>query len=288
MAFVYKFYMRKTFALSALFLVSISTFSQSLLFSVSGSGLKNTIYIFGTIHTIPQTDFFIDDIVIKKFEEVEKVYFEIDMDSPTMMLEVQSNIMMKGVTIDQLMNTNDYQKLRQIMLDSLGIPLDKLKHVKPILMSSFFLPKIVGNNPVSYENFLLAKANELGKEVLGIETVAEQMGYVDSIPEPEQVKILLESVNDLATARMEFRKLIEVYKSKNIDEINRYIVESSEQYQQFGDFLLIARNKNWIPRFTKIANTHTAFIAIGAGHLGGEQGVINLLRLEGYLVEEVK
>jgi uncharacterized protein YbaP (TraB family) len=133
----------------------------------------------------------------------------------------------------------------------------------------------------------MAKANELGKEILGIETVAEQMGYVDSIPEPEQVKILMESANDLGTARIEFRKLIEVYKSRNIDEINRYIVESSEEYQQFGNFLLIARNKNWISRIVNIANTNSAFIAVGAGHLGGEQGVIKLLHNEGYLVEEV-
>lgn len=287
MAFVKRIIAQTCTTLGALLLFAPLTFSQSLLYSVSGNGLKNTVYIFGTIHAIPQADFFIDDVVLEKLAVSEKVYFEIDMDSPTMMAEVQANMMMKGNSIDKLITEEEYINLRKLMLDSLGIPLDMLKQVKPMLMSSFFLPKIVGENPVAYENFLMAKANELGKEILGIETVAEQMGYVDSIPEPEQVKILMESANDLATARVEFRKLIEVYKSKNIDEINNYIIESSEEYQQFGDYLLVARNKSWISRIVNIANANSAFIAVGAGHLGGEQGVIKLLQNEGYLVEEI-
>lgn len=288
MAFVKRIIVQACTTLGALLLFVPSTFSQSLLYSVSGNGLKNTVYVFGTIHAIPQADFFIDDIVFEKLAESKKVYFEIDMDSPTMMAEVQANMMMKENSIDKLISEEKYINLRKLMLDSLGIPLDMLKQVKPMLMSSFFLSKIVGENPVAYENFLMAKANELNIEVLGIETVAEQMGYVDSIPEPEQVKILMESANDLATARIEFRKLIEVYKSKNINEINKYIVESSEEYQQFGNFLLVARNKSWISRIVNIANTNSAFIAVGAGHLGGEQGVVKLLQNEGYLVEEVK
>jgi uncharacterized protein len=288
MAFVYRTLLRTALALSAILLSVNSSFSQSLLYSVSGNGLNNTVYIFGTIHAIPQSDFFIDDTVLEKLVASEKVYFEIDMDSPTMMAELQANMMMKGNSIDKLITEEEYNKLRKLMLDSLGLPLDYLKQVKPMLMSAFFLPKIVGPNPASYEGFLLAKAKEHSIEILGIETVAEQMGYIDSIPESEQVKILLESAYDLATARIEFRKLIEIYKSKNIEEINRYIVESSEEYQQFGDYLLVARNKSWIPRFVNIANEHKAFIAVGAGHLGGENGVVSLLRKEGYIVEEVK
>lgn len=288
MAFVYSILLRTALAVGTILLLANSSFSQSLLYSVSGNGLKNSLYIFGTIHAIPQADFFIDDSVLEKLVASEKVYFEIDMDSPTMMAELQANMMMKGNSIDKLISEEEYNKLRKLMLDSLGLPLDYLKQVKPMLMSAFFLPKIVGPNPATYEGFLMAKANEFSIEVLGIETVAEQMGYIDSIPEREQIKILFESANDLANARIEFRKLIEIYKSKNIDEINRYIVESSEEYQQFGEYLLVARNKSWIPRFVNIANEHKAFIAVGAGHLGGENGVVSLLQKEGYIVEQVK
>jgi len=263
-------------------------YAQSLLYKVSGKDLKYSVYLFGTIHAIPQSDFFIDDVVIKKFEEAEKVYFEIDMDSPTMMMEVQTHMMMKGITIDQLMTGDDYQKLRHIMLDSLGLPLDFLKGVKPLLMSSFFLSKIVGPNSASYEAFLMAKAIEFEKEILGIETVAEQMAYVDSIPTKEQVKILMETVSDLNKSRSEFRKLIEVYSSRDVEKIYSYIIESSEEYHQFGNFLLAARNRNWVPRIISIANTHNAFFAVGAGHLGGPQGIVQLLRSLGYAVDIVK
>jgi uncharacterized protein YbaP (TraB family) len=134
----------------------------------------------------------------------------------------------------------------------------------------------------------MAKAHELEKEILGIESISEQIGYIDSIPLKEQVNILMVSVSDLGEARKEFRKLVDVYKSRDIEKISSYIIESSEEYQQFGNYLLVARNKSWIPRFVNIANEHKAFIAVGAGHLGGESGVVSLLRKEGYLVEEVK
>jgi hypothetical protein len=288
MAFVYRILLRTALVVGSTFLLANSSFSQSLLYSLSGNGLTNTVYIFGTIHAIPQADFFIDDSVLEKLVASEKVYFEIDMDSPTMMAELQANMMMKGNSIDKLITEEEYNKLRKLMLDSLGLPLDLLKSIKPMLMSSFFIPKIVGLNPISYEAFIMAKAHELEKEILGIESISEQIGYIDSIPLKEQVNILMESVSDLGEARKEFRKLVDVYKSRDIEKISSYIIESSQEYQQFGNFLLVARNRSWIPRIVEIANSYSAFIAIGAGHLGGENGVVSLLRKEGYIVEEVK
>jgi uncharacterized protein YbaP (TraB family) len=133
MAFVKRIIVQTCTALGALLLFIPSTFSQSLLYNVSGNGLKNTVYIFGTIHAIPQADFFIDNVVLEKLAVSEKVYFEIDMDSPTMMAEVQANMMMKGNSIDKLISEEEYINLRKLMLDSLGIPLDMLKQVKPML-----------------------------------------------------------------------------------------------------------------------------------------------------------
>ncbi|PKP47105.1 MAG: hypothetical protein CVT95_06095 [Bacteroidetes bacterium HGW-Bacteroidetes-12] len=279
---------RLTLTFTFVFLFVVSTQSQSLLYKVTGSEMSNPVYIYGTIHALPQADFFIDDIVMEKFSKAEKIVFEIDMSNPSMMAEVQSAMMMQGNSIDQLVTEQEYLRLKQFFADSLQLPIDMLKHVKPLLMSSFMLPKIVGEQPASYEGFFVQKAMEMEKSIAGIETVAEQIGYMDKIPLQRQVKMLMESIDDFNESRVEFQDLVNVYKTRDIERVYEVLMEASEEYKEFGEYLIDARNKIWIPRIIEMGNHNICFIAVGCGHLGGENGIINLLKIEGFNVDPVE
>ncbi len=279
---------RLTLTFTFVFLFVVSTQSQSLLYKVTGSEMSNPVYIYGTIHALPQADFFIDDIVMEKFSKAEKIVFEIDMSNPSMMAEVQSVMMMQGNSIDQLVTEQEYLRLKQFFADSLQLPIDMLKHVKPLLMSSFMLPKIVGEQPASYEGFFVQKAMEMEKSIAGIETVAEQIGYMDKIPLQRQVKMLMESIDDFNESRVEFQDLVNVYKTRDIERVYEVLMEASEEYKEFGEYLIDARNKIWIPRIIEMGNHNICFIAVGCGHLGGENGIINLLKIEGFNVDPVE
>ena len=274
--------------LALMLLIVISSQAQSLLYKVTGEQLANPVYIFGTIHALPQTDFFMDDVVMSKFEKADKIVFEIDMASPTMMAEVQGAMMMQGKSIDQLISEDEYSRLKQFFADSLQLPLDFLKQVKPLLMSSFMLPKLIGQQPASYEGFFLQKATEMGKPILGIETVAEQIGYMDMIPLEQQVKMLMESVDDFAKSRQEYRTLVETYKTRDVEKVYAIMMETAEEYKEFGHYLIDKRNQNWIPRIIEIGNQGICFVAVGCGHLGGEMGVLNLFKREGFTVLPVE
>jgi uncharacterized protein len=264
-----------------------SLFAQSLLYKVTGKCIENPIYIFGTIHAIPQSDFFMDDIVMEKFEMAQKIVFEIDMSNPNMILEVQSAMMMNNNSIDKLTTQEDYSKLKKFFADSLLLPLDHLKQVKPLMMSSFLIPKIIGEALASYETYFLQKAMEMGKPIGGLETVTEQIGYIDKIPLEKQVSILLESIDDFNESKNEYRNLVAVYKTKNVESIYYHMMESIEEYKEFGEFLIYERNRNWISKILALGNKQVTFIAVGCGHLGGENGILNLLRNEGLTVEMV-
>jgi hypothetical protein len=269
-------------------ILSLPIFAQSLLYEVRGAGMENPVYIYGTIHALAQADFFVDDLVIESFKKSEIIVFEIDMSSPTMLLEVQNAMMMKDNSLDSLVSDDDYQRIKRFFADSLQLPLDFLKKVKPMMMSSFLLPKIVGSQPASYEAFFLEKAMEQNKIVKGIETIAEQVGYMDRIPLESQVKMLLESIDDFNKSREEFKKLVDIYRTRDVERVYQMILETSEEYQEFGQYLIDARNQNWIPRIIDFGNKGISFIAVGCGHLGGENGILNLLRREGYEVKEVE
>jgi uncharacterized protein YbaP (TraB family) len=279
---------RYTLTSSFVLLFVFSIQSQSLLYKVTGSEISNPIYLYGTIHALPQADFFVDDKVMEVFGKAEKIVFEIDMSSPNMMAEVQSAMMMQGNSIDQLVTEDEYIRLKQFFADSLQLPIEMLKNVKPLLMASFMLSKIVGELPASYEGFFMQKAMEMGKPIAGIETVAEQVGYLDKIPLETQAKMLMESIDDFNQSRIEFQDLVNVYKTRDVERVYKVLMESSDEYKEFGEHLIDARNISWIPRIVEMGNQYICFIAVGCGHLGGEKGILNLLVKEGFNVDPVE
>lgn len=281
--------MLRTFFTSVLLiLISFGVFPQSLLYKVTGDKTEHPVYIYGTIHALPQDDFFIDTAVAEKFAEAEKLVLEIDMSSPTLAMEVQAAMMMKDNSIDKIVTPEEYQRLGKFFADSLQMPIEMLKQIKPLMLSSFLVQKIVGAQSASYELHFMQQAMAQQKPMGGLETVGEQIGYMDMIPLEQQTKMLMESIDDYNKSKVEFQQLVETYKSRDAEAVYKFMMESDEEFKQFGEFLIDKRNENWIPKIVELGNAQVTFVAVGCGHLGGEKGILNLLRKEGFRVEMVE
>lgn len=263
-------------------------FSQSLLYKVTGDKTEHPVYIYGTIHALPQGDFFIDTTVIEKFADAKKLVLEIDMSSPTMALEAQTAMMMQDNSIDKLITPEEYQRLGKFFADSLQMPIEMLKQIKPLMLSSFLIQKIIGAQSASYEGYFMQQATAQQKLIGGLETVGEQIGYIDLIPLEKQAQMLMESIDDFNNSKTEFQLLVQTYKSRDAEAVYEFIMESDEEFKQFGEFLIDKRNENWIPKIVELGNAQVTFVAVGCGHLGGDKGILNLLRKEGFSVEMVE
>ena len=112
-----------------------------------------------------------------------------------------------------------------------------------------------------------------------------QAGIFDSIPYEEQAKELLKSIDSLASNKNEFDTMMNVYKSQRVGEIENLFSKSESGMEAHQDILLDNRNKNWVAQLKIIMKTDKVFVAVGAGHLVGKQGLIALLRKEGYTVK---
>jgi len=278
--------MKKIFITTLLLIfISIGVFAQSLLYKVTGENMQHPVYIYGTIHAIPQADFFVDDVVVEKFKSSEKLVLEIDMSNPNMAFEVQAAMMMKDNSIDKLLAPEEYARLSKFFADSLQMPIAMLNSVKPLMMSSFLLPKLIGTQVASYEGYFMQQAAAQQKQVGGLETVVEQISHLDMIPLTQQASMLMESVDDFNKSRSEFKHLVETYKSRDVEAVYQVVMATEEEYREFGEFLIDKRNQNWIPKIIELGNAQTTFVAVGCGHLGGEKGVLNLLRKEGFDVK---
>ena len=79
-------------------------------------------------------------------------------------------------------------------------------------------------------------------------------------------------------------EMIAVYKSQDIEKLYNLSVDDESSVSAYMDLLLFKRNRNWVAQFPSIAKTGSTLFAVGAGHLGGEKGVLELLKKEGYTV----
>ena len=263
---------------------------KSLLYEISGNGISQPSYLYGTIHIICKDDFVMTDATKQKFGTSQQVYLEIDMDDPSMMSDMQKSMMITdGSTLKTLMSETDYQKVSKFFKDTLKTNLDMLIKMKPFVASMMTLPKMMSCPTQSYEETFMKMAKEQQKEILGLETINDQFDALDKMGMKKQADLMLvQMVEKWEEGKGTLKNMIKDYKNQDVDLLLEDMMKSKTMDSEFEKDLLQNRNNNWIPKIAKIAVEKPTFFAVGAGHLGGEKGVISLLRKQGFTVKAVK
>lgn len=269
---------------------------KSLLWEISGPGIKQPSYLYGTIHMIPSDDYFLPKGTLSAIEASQNMVFEIDMkdmSDVSALFGMMGKIFMKdGVTLKTLLTTEEYQLVENHFKD-MGLPLFFLERIKPMFLSAFATgdmnPNSLKDGSIkSYEMEFYEISQDRNMTTGGLETIDFQVSVFDSIPYKEQAKMLVESLKTLDEDNGELDKLVALYKAQDIDAMVNTMSSESSELAPYEDILLNGRNKTWIPQIIQQAKLQTTFFAVGAGHLAGSNGVIHLLRKEGYKVKPVK
>ena len=263
---------------------------NTLLWEISGNGLEKPSFLYGTIHLICKSDLILTEKMKAGLTQTQQLVLEIDMDEPGFMMDAMKTMVMPGgKTIKQLLSPEDYKLVNTFFKDSLKMELGFLGNVKPLLLSSFMYPKVLDCPTASYEETLMQFVKQQQKPVQGLETVQDQMDAIDKISLDEQAKMLVSSVKEYDKSVAEFRKLLTHYKANDLGNLYKDMQQSevSEMTPQFEAALLNERNQRWIPLIQKMAKEKPSFFAVGAGHLAGKSGLINLLRQQGYTVKGI-
>lgn len=263
--------------------------NNTLLWKITGKGLEKPSYLFGTMHLICSSDFNISESLKKSIGESEQVVMELDMDDPSMMNSMQQIMFMKdGKTLKNVLNETDYLAVNQYFKDTLKMGLEFFGAVKPALLVSLMYAKLFGCEPQSYEMSFVQMAQSQRKEILGLESFAEQGSIFDSIPYKLQAEQLVEMIHNIPKARAELMKGVDLYKKQDLEGLNRWSQDEEFGFKEYEGMLLNNRNKNWISKIDKYVKQKPTFIAVGAAHLGGQNGVISLLKKQGFKVEPVR
>lgn len=262
---------------------------NTLLWEVSGGGLSKPSYLFGTFHLMCKNDINFSEQLKTAVSGADKMYMELDMDDPSVMMGGLLMMNMKnGKKLADLYSEADYNRVKMFFNDSLHMQMGFVEHMKPFMLVAMLYPKMMPCKTVSgVEEELMKLAKIQQKEIRGLETMEQQTAIFDSIPYEEQAKELLKSIDSLQDNRKYFDTMLRVYKSQRLKDIEAMFSKSEFGMQEHEDVLLYDRNRNWVTQLKDIMKKESVFVAVGAGHLVGEKGLVALLRKAGYKIRPI-
>lgn len=261
---------------------------KALLYEVSGKGLPQASYLYGTFHLVCPADLKFSPATTRAINEARQLYLEIDVDDPALQSKLMGSMMLAGgKSLKDVMNADDYTALDRYLVQSVGVGLAQLGMLKPVALLGLVYQGLLQCEPASYDLKFAELAGRDKKEVLGLETIEQQVSAFDTIPLQDQVKDLVDLARKPDVARRELAALVAAYNSQDLPQLMKLVKESQfeDGTQKFEDELLSKRNSSWIPVIEKAAHDKSTFFAFGAAHLGGPAGVISLLRQKGYSVK---
>jgi uncharacterized protein YbaP (TraB family) len=162
---------------------------------------------------------------------------------------------------------------------------ERMKPVALYMIYSIGLVKGPCKETVSYELKLAEKAKQKSNKIVGLETVAEQMEVMESIPTDSIISQMLRISKGEKSDETETNELVAAYKKQDLNLLNKMIIKSTSESGMDGAVMIDNRNKKWMNPMVKMMNEKSTFFAVGAGHV---YGLLQLLRNAGYKVEAVK
>ncbi|WP_298453023.1 TraB/GumN family protein [uncultured Prevotella sp.] len=301
--------MKRILCSALLLLVAFIGTQAQLLWKISGNGLSKPSYIIGTYHLAPAS--FADSIPGLKnaLDTSEQVYGEIimsEMTAPENMAKLQSIMMLpEGQTIDKMFTAEEMARINAMMKDIIGIDMtnpmvaQQFEKLSPqaltmqltVLMYLKKNPKFNLNQ--TFDEHFQAKAKEQGKPVGALETIDFQINLLyKGQSEERQKELLLCLADNKDMYEMQTENIIKAFFTQNLKAVNDAMDEklnnSCDYTPQEKDELIYNRNTDWIKKMPEIMKKKSTFFAVGAGHLPGERGMLELLRQAGYKVECVK
>ncbi len=283
---------KKLFApLFALLLATIAPLRAQLLWEISGEGLEQPSYLFGTIHIQDGRVFQFSDSVFIAMNSCEVFASEIELGNSNALALSQHFLLPADSTLRDIYTPEEYMQIKEAVEEHTNQSMAIVDHLKPIAVIGLLTisDSVAGNAPpVAMDIFLFQEASKRDKLTVGIETVEEQMAVLDLMPK----EALLDHIDQLGEADPLYDRLINAYRHEELDTLHQLIASEMDSAPDstanaFYDALMPLRNHKMATRIAKLIEQRSAFVAIGAGHLAGNDGVVNLLRENGFTVKPI-
>ena len=294
--------MKRLSLILAVLTVALASQAQ-LLWKVSGNDLGRPSYIFGTHHMAPAS--MIDQIagINAAIDGCDIVVGEVEKDSlmsqESQMKMARFMIAPTDSTLDKLYTPAEYAEIEKVFnkyFGSMGVKLAQMNSLKPnaistqlqAMQSIKYFPNFDATNLIDVA--IQERANEAGRPSVGLESLQEQIDLLFNSPLTEQAQGLLEACHQDEFFQVQSLALAEAYMHQDLDKLLAVMTDATMggDSDEEMESLIYSRNRDWVEKLVKMMPERACLVCVGAGHLPGAQGLLQLLRDKGYTVEPVK
>lgn len=270
--------------------VSSKAFAQqnTLLYSIKHEDSKFTSYLYGTMHVMSEENFFFPSEIENILSNCDALCLEIENISdqtidPASLFDADKQIkdfctpsqwdsIVSWAENDLFMSKENFE--------------NNFKNAKPFLLMQFMLQNALPSVYKSHEEELEKTAARYKLKSLGFETIDEQLNIFNTIDYATQINLLMSQLKDLDKSKAEFNIMERIYNTQDLDSLCAYT--ESDIMNMMREELLVNRNLKWVSKISPFMNKQSVFFAVGAAHLCGIDGLLELLSKQGYLIEGIK
>jgi uncharacterized protein YbaP (TraB family) len=263
---------------------------SSMLWKIERDDLKHPTYILGTMHLINKEYFYFPEKLKNLITSSQQLIMELE-GLPDQAAAIELMRLPDSLSLSDYFTPEEMALVYQFAKEDMQMTKEMFDltfgKMKPFIILQLITQKQFEGETESFEMTLMSLAKEHKIKTLGLETIQQQIGFFDIIPAKEFGNIIKSYFENADSLKEQTIIMQQIYRSGDLDSLARYMVESSPELMEFEDILLTDRNIAWVPQIVKFIFEKPSFIAVGAAHLAGENGLINLLRKEGFTVTPV-
>jgi uncharacterized protein len=258
----------------------------------SVTGPNNTVYLFGSVHLLPQGGFEISGELESAYREAKRVCLEIDLGAltpaTTLSVTLARAIDPEGRGLFELLGPAAARV--RAAASAADIDLDQFEPFEPwfagINVSVIAMQQHGYSAEQGVEQVILAAAKRDGKPGCGLETLDEQLAVLDGLPAEEQQALLLQSLEESGDIERETRRLFDAWRRGDEEPLAQALKEEFADYPELEEQLIYARNARWADQVAALLKqSDDVLVVVGALHLVGDRGLPALLERRGFQVE---
>jgi uncharacterized protein YbaP (TraB family) len=266
-------------------------YPKTLLWRISGKGISQPSYLFGTMHLNDQRLFNFGDSVYSAIQRTAGLAIEVSPDELCAYFVNQLfDELENSKKLDQILNDKEYKEFSSALSKKFDKPAEDITASDIVKEKNKWMQDLMekGEMPTFVDAYLYNLARRQGKWLGGIEDMSDQAGLMEDLVDKSDILNLL--VNDSASGMdkesiADLDDMIDIYIKQDLNRIEaKFNAPSSARTK---DLLLTKRNLKMARRIDSLMAIRTMFLAVGAAHLPGDSGVIQLLQKRGFTVEPV-
>jgi uncharacterized protein YbaP (TraB family) len=271
---------------------SLGAQERTLLWKVSEG--DKSIFLLGSIHYLRKENYPLNQAILDAFDASDRLVLEIDLQNTpagaAQRLTLEKAVYRDGSNLAQNVSQETYQ-LASKRAAELGIDMQVVQPMKPWFVAMTMLAvklQRMGLDPkLGVDHHLAERAKRDGKPTSGLETLEFQLGIFDQLSKREQELMLRETAGELERIDKNVKDIVESWLKGDGERLAALLLAGMRQYPELQQKLVIERNRRWLDQIAKLVEQgNNAMVVVGAAHLVGQEGIVDMLKARGFRVEQ--